>query len=121
VSDNIIDRLAVMTIGGTNQWERVLAFDARKEIERLREDNNEQCRLHGIGSQREARQLAVIAKLREERLTNEEQAAVSWAVAGLLADADDTGKRGLRERSEFSRKAAATLQELIERHQGEER
>jgi hypothetical protein len=38
VSDNIIDRLAVMAIGGTNQWERVLAFDARKEIARLREE-----------------------------------------------------------------------------------
>ena len=38
MSDNIIDRLAVMAIGGTNQWERVLAFDARKEIDRLREE-----------------------------------------------------------------------------------
>ena len=38
MSDNIIDRLAVMVIGGTNQWERVLAFDARKEIARLREE-----------------------------------------------------------------------------------
>jgi hypothetical protein len=46
----------------------------RSEISRLREDNDEQCRLHGVGSQRELRQLAVIeeqareiARLREER------------------------------------------------------
>jgi hypothetical protein len=46
----------------------------RSEIARLREDNDEQCRLHGVGSQRELRQLAVIeeqareiARLREER------------------------------------------------------
>ena len=38
MSDHIMDRLAVMVIGGTNQWERVLAFDARKEIARLREE-----------------------------------------------------------------------------------
>jgi hypothetical protein len=52
VSDNIIDRLAVMAIGGTNQWERVLAFDARKEITRLREE-----RL--TNDEREAIQLAL--------------------------------------------------------------
>ena len=41
-----------MAIGGTNQWERVLAFDARKEITRLREE-----RL--TNDEREAIQLAL--------------------------------------------------------------
>lgn len=56
-----------------------------------------------------------IARLREERLTNEERGAISWARAGLLHDADETKKRGLRERSEHSREAAETLTRLLER------
>ena len=57
-----------------------------------------------------------IARLREERLTNEERGAISWARAGLLNDADETKARGLRERSEYSREAAETLTQLLERH-----
>lgn len=57
-----------------------------------------------------------IARLREERLTNEERAAICWARAGLLNDADEAKSRGLRERSEHSRNAAETLARLLERH-----
>ena len=56
-----------------------------------------------------------IARLREERLTNEERAAICWARAALLNDADETKSRGLRERSEHSREAAETLTRLLER------
>jgi hypothetical protein len=56
-----------------------------------------------------------IARLREERLTNEEVGAICWARAGLLADSDETKARGLRERSEHSREAAETLTRLLER------
>ena len=56
-----------------------------------------------------------IERLREERLTNEERAAICWARAGLLNDADETKSRGLRERSEHSRNAAETLTRLLER------
>ena len=57
-----------------DNWLADMVELACDEISRLREDNDEQCRLHGVGSQRELRQLAVIeeqareiARLREER------------------------------------------------------
>ncbi len=56
-----------------------------------------------------------IARLREERLTDRERAAICWARAGLLADSDETKARGLCERSEHSREAAETLTRLLER------
>ncbi len=56
-----------------------------------------------------------IARLREERLTDRERAAICWARAGLLADSDETKSRGLCERSEHSREAAETLTRLLER------
>jgi hypothetical protein len=58
---------------------------------------------------------AEIARLREERLTDRERAAICWARAGLLNDAEETKLRGLRERSEHSREAAETLTRLLER------
>ncbi len=69
-----------MGFGDPDDFEYAHASDvvawAIREIDRLRKDNDEQCRLHGIGSQREARQLAIIEdksreadRLREERDT----------------------------------------------------
>jgi len=59
--------------------------------------------------------LSEIARLREERLTNEDLVAICWARAGLLNDADETKSRGLRERSKHSREAAETLTRLLDR------
>ena len=56
---------------------------------------------------------AEIARLREERLTNEERGAISWATAALLEDADVTAKRGMAQRSQHSREAAETLKRLL--------
>jgi hypothetical protein len=50
------------------------------------------------------------------RLTDEERAAISWAIAGLLNDADDTKKRGMAQRWRYSSDAAETLKGLLERH-----
>ena len=61
---DIVERLRVEVV-----WEGDvggLLEEAAAEIERLREDISEQCRLHGMGSQREARQLAVIEEQRRE-------------------------------------------------------
>ena len=55
-----------------------------------------------------------IARLREERMTNEERGAISWATAALLYDADKTWP-AFRERSQHSREAAKTLKGLLER------
>ena len=55
-----------------------------------------------------------IARLREERMTNEERGAISWATAALLHDADKTWP-AFRERSKHSREAAKTLNGLLER------
>ena len=54
------------------------------EIGRLRADNAEQCRLHGLGSQREARQLAVIEEQRKqiERLKTGEGVIVRARIDG---------------------------------------
>ena len=57
---------------------------------------------------------AEIARLREERLTNEERGAISWATAALLHDADKTWP-AFRDRSKHSREAAKTLKGLLER------
>ena len=57
---------------------------------------------------------AEIARLREERLTNEERGAIRWATAALLNDADKTWP-AFRERSKHSREAAETLKGLLDR------
>ena len=59
--------------------------------------------------------IAQIARLREERMTNEERGAISWATAALLHDADITAKRGMAQRSQHSCEAAETLKRLLER------
>jgi len=87
VSEDIVKRLQACAIAGCSPPERALALEAAAEI----------------------------ARLREERLTDEEVGAICWARAGLLADSDETKARGLRERSEHSREAAETLTRLLER------
>lgn len=61
---------------------------------------------------------AEIARLRDERMTNEERGAISWAIAALLHDADKTWP-AFRERSIHSREAAKTLKGLLERHKND--
>ncbi len=72
-----------------DNWLADMVELACDEISRLREDNDEQCRLHGVGSQRELRQLAVIeeqareiARLREER---------RWVSVGERLPEDNVG------------------------------
>lgn len=55
-----------------------------------------------------------IARLRQERLTNEERGAINWATAALLHDADKTWP-AFRERSKHSREAAETMKRLLDR------
>jgi hypothetical protein len=71
-----------MGFGDPDDFEYAHASDvvawAIREIDRLRKDNDEQCRLHGIGSQREARQLAIIEeKSREVDRLREERRSIS--------------------------------------------
>jgi hypothetical protein len=55
-----------------------IIIDAAAEIKRLRHDNDEQCRLNGMGSEREARQLAVIMEQRREIERLKEEKAADW-------------------------------------------
>ena len=51
------------------------------------------------------------------RLTDKERAAISWAAAGLLSDAEDAKQRGMVQRCRHSADAAETLKRLLERNQ----
>ena len=94
-----------------DNWLADMVEIACAEIARLREERRSITTLLGKVETLEADN----AKLREDRLSNEERGAIRWATAALLYDADKTWP-AFRERSKHSREAAETMKRLLDRH-----